>query len=434
MGDGQAPRRVWPVVLVVFGIAASLRLAVVAWAPGVPESDGRAYHQYALMWLESGAYQNVDGSPGIRWMPGWPTLLASLYRVFGELPRAGMLANALFDAGTAAVTALLGIRLFRRRVGVAAGLIYALWPGMLAYSATLFSEPLFGLLFSSALLALATPADRTPRAGRAVAAGLAFGLCAYVKSEPLALLPALLFAIWRSTPEPSAFARRALAFVGVTGALLLPWTIRNYHVFDRFIPTSASGGVVVHLANHEGARGRQDFARNRQLSRLYRGETMALTTIQRNDAGWGEAWRFAREHPGEQLRLVGRKLRVTYGGDTAALRAIRGRNPEPHIDLVSFGQLSRWANTYWFVALLCAALGAAGWRRWPRGVAPLLFGPLATWWGLHAIFLGGERFHVPEIPIYAILAGVGLSELAERAQRRLPARILPPFARPRSAT
>jgi hypothetical protein len=218
------------------------------------------------------------------------------------------------------------------------------------------------------------------------------------------------------------FARRAAAFAGLALALLLPWTLRNYLVFDRFIPTSASGGVVVQLANHPGSRGVQDFARNRELARRYRAENLALTTIRRNDAGWGEAWRFARHHPGEQLGLALRKLRTTYGGDRAALRAIRGGGPEPHLSADAYVRLARLADAWWFSLLALAALGATTWRRWPRATAPLLFGPLASWWALHVVFLGGERFHFPEAPIYALLAALGGLELP-RLARRL--RILP---------
>ena len=37
--------------------------------------------------------------------------------------------------------------------------------------------------------------------------------------------------------------------------MIAPWSVRNYLVFDRFIPTSANGGAVVYLGNHAGATG-----------------------------------------------------------------------------------------------------------------------------------------------------------------------------------
>jgi 4-amino-4-deoxy-L-arabinose transferase-like glycosyltransferase len=407
-------------VLWIFAAAAAIRVAFALLAPGVALSDGRFYHMHAAVLQGTGAYLNGDGSPAIRWMPGWPALLALLYSVFGVIPRVGMLACALLDAATAAATAGLGARLFGRTAGTLAGLLYALWPGAIYYAGTLFTEPLFNLLFVMTLLLVAYGREDSARPGLEIAAGLCFGLAAYVKSEPLALAPALLFAIWRLDPRPRPFARRALALLGVAVALLAPWTLRNYLTFDRFIPTSASGGVVVQLANQAGASGGQDFKLQAKLQRRYRGANQAETTIRRNDVGWGEALRFARENPAELRSIIARKLRLTYFGDVQAARTLRGTGPpeEWHVSPDTFRSLVRVANAWWWSALFLAALGATTWRRWPRGAGALLFAPLVTLAALHIVFLGGQRFHVPEIPIYALLAAQGLLLLG-RAARRL---------------
>ena len=92
-------RLVW-----IFAAAAAIRVAFALWAPGVPLSDGRFYHGHAAVLLQTGQYLNSDGSPAIRWMPGWPALLALVYGAFGVAPRAGMLLCGLLDAGTAALT------------------------------------------------------------------------------------------------------------------------------------------------------------------------------------------------------------------------------------------------------------------------------------------------------------------------------------------
>jgi hypothetical protein len=380
----------------IFAAAAGVRVAFALLAPGVPLSDGRFYHMHAAVLLETGEYLNSDGSPGIRWMPGWPALLALVYGVFGVAPRTGMLTCALLDAGTAAATAALGFRLFGRTAGTLAGCLYAFWPGAIYYAGTLFTEPLFNLLFVTTLLLLARARDP--------------GLAAYVKGEPLALAPALLFATWRLDPTPRRFARRALALVGVAVALLAPWTLRNHLSFDRFIPTSASGGVVVQLANHPEGSGGQDFKLQAKLQRQHRGANQAETTINRNDVGWRDAWRFARDRPDALRTVVARKFRLTYGGDVQAARTLRGTGPPDgwHVSLPTFRSLVRVANNWWWCALALAAVGVTSVRRWPRGAGALLFAPLATLAALHAVFLGGQRFHAPEVPIYALLAAQGL--------------------------
>ncbi len=408
----------------MFALALSLRLAFVAWAPGVPDADGRFYHIYARTLLKTGAYQEIDGSPAIRWMPGWPVVLAGIYSAFGDEPKAGMAANAVFDAGAATLLALLGTQLFGRRVGTLAGVLFALWPGEIYYSGTLFTESLFNLLLIASLWRFSRAGAATSRrALRFGAAGALLGLAALVKAEPLTLGPALLLFQWRVRRSPGDFVRAALAAFGVAGALLAPWTLRNYLEFERFIPTSASGGIGAHLANRPGATGGQEFAANLALQRRYRRSTYAETSIARNDAGWRDAWEFARNHPREQLSIVVNKLRITYLGDHQAVRTLRGSGgPEAwRVAGDTYRRLVRAASGYWFAMLALAAVGLSTLGKWRPGTAPLVLGVIVTYLGLHVLLLGGQRYHVPQVHALALLAARGLVPIAAAAAQ-LPAR------------
>jgi 4-amino-4-deoxy-L-arabinose transferase-like glycosyltransferase len=414
------------IALAVFAAALTLRLVFVAWSPGVPAADGFFYHQYGGLIASGSSYVNLDGSPAIRWMPGWPLLLGALYRIFGFEPKVAMFANALFDATTAGLLTLLGARLFGGRVGGLAGGIYALWPGALFYCGTVFTEPLFGALLTATLW-LFWEATRAPGLAwpRFAAAGGGLGLCSLVKAEPLTLGPALLLLLWRTRRSRRGFALAALAAFGTTAALLAPWTIRNYLVFDRFILTSASGGIGAHLANHPGATGGQDFALNRSLQERYKGRNSAETSIKRNDAGFGDAWRFARDHPGEQLAIIANKFRITYGGDGQGLRTLRGSGPPArwHVAPDTWRRLTALADAYWFAVLALALAGLTTWACWPVGAGALVLGPVLTYGILHAIFLGGQRYHTPEYPSYALLAALGIERIttALRGRIRRPA-------------
>jgi len=100
-----------------------------------------------------------------------------------------------------------------------------------------------------------------------------------VKAEPLVLLPGIGWALWRTRPSAAAFARELAVVAALAAAVLTPWTIRNYVHFDRFLPTAASGGIGVYLANHPGASGGQDLLANRALQERFRRENLAWTAI-----------------------------------------------------------------------------------------------------------------------------------------------------------
>jgi hypothetical protein len=88
--------------------------------------------------------------------------------------------------------------------------------------------------------------------------------------------------------------------------------------------------------------------------------------------------------------------------------------------------MQRVTNAYWFVALALALAGLGTLRSWKPRTAPLLlWGVLLPWLALHVVFLGGPRYHVPQIPALALLAACGANVLAIAARR---------FRRARSAS
>jgi len=402
--------------LALFAAALVLRLVFVAWAPGEPAADGHFYHVYGEHIARGWGYIDVDGSPVVRWMPGWPMLLGGLYALFGSGTHLALFANACFDAATAALLCALGSRLFGSRIGLTAGILYAAWPGMIFLCGSHMSEPLFNMLLVAALL-LTVVANRSEvrRIARFAAAGLCLGAAALVKAEPLITTPGIAFYLWRTRRGGADFTRTTAVLLLVAAAALVPWTLRNYVLFDRFLPTAASGGIGVYLANHPGATGGQDFLANRALQRRFKRENAAWTAIARNDAGWRDAWAFVRENPGEELGIVANKLRLTYGGDARGAKLVRGLDPDPenwHIAPLTWQRLERTADAYWFAMLALAALGLTTARSWQRGTpALLLLGVLLPWLCLHIVLLGGPRYHVPQIPVLALLAACGILRL-----------------------
>ncbi len=391
----------------VFGAALLARVAFWLWAPGVAVGDGETYHGYAQAMLAYGRYVNPDGSPGITWLPGWPATLALYYTVVGSGVARGMLLCALLGATTALALGLLGSRLFGPRIGIGAGLLYALWPGMIYYSGTLYSEDLFNLLLVLTLLALAR--------GSCIGAGAGLGLASLVKAEPLVLSPVLLAALWSASPGPARFARDAGLLLGTACVLIAPWVVRNQLVLGEAL-LSANGGSVAWMGNHPGATGAYDIRHDFADARQHRRATRAETDLARNRAGWRRAADFVRSDPGAWLRLVPAKLGRTYARDDASAALVRGfrrRSPDWYLSETTWRWLAGLANAYWWAALALAALGLGSLGRWTPTARILVLGPLAAWLLVHVAFIGGARFHVPEIPSLALLAAWGLERLRE---------------------
>jgi 4-amino-4-deoxy-L-arabinose transferase-like glycosyltransferase len=405
--------------LAVFLVALLLRVGFVLWAPGEPTGDGFFYHVHAVDLAEGNGYVNVDRSPANTWMPGWPAFVAALYWVVGPEPRALMLVNALLGALTAVLLMRFGQGLLGARIGTLAGGLYAVWPGLIYYSATLFNETLFSFLLI-VLLNLAQEATRRDRGRPALfaATGLVLGLCALVKAEPLVLAAGLAAYFWVVRRSVGGFLREAALCLGLAVLVVVPWTIRNWVVFDRFIPTSAGGGTVVAAANHSGASGGNDLVFLLDYAKRLgvADATQAEQNIAINDRAWRDACAFARENPGEQLSIVANKLRLTYMGDSGGADLVRGffGRDNWHLSEASWRRLSLISNVWWWIMAVPFTLGLIRLRTWPLEARVLVLGLVGTWLLLHAVFMGGMRFHVPELLLHTLVVGTGLDWMLER--------------------
>jgi hypothetical protein len=177
-------------------------------------------------------------------MPLYPLLLAGIYKVFGDVPRAVALVQAAIDAGTCTLIAALGA-LVSPPVGFIAGMLAALSLTLIVFSTQILTDTVFLFFFTAMLLAGARFLLR-PSVGSASLAGVAGGLALATRPAVAALLVAavpLVFAISlrnRRTVGPALAA--AVLFALTAAAPIAPLIVRNaiaYHSFSLTTQTAA---------------------------------------------------------------------------------------------------------------------------------------------------------------------------------------------------
>ena len=147
----------------------------------------------------------------------------------------------VLDAGVAVATAGLGRRI-AGRIGVWAGVAYALDFHAIEQSASTLTENLHTPLLVAALWLLATEADtgdRAPRRGWVALSGFLLGLSGLARSVSTAFVP--LPALWRAGLAGSRRdgVRAALLLVLSAAAAILPWTARNVFVIGDLVPVES---------------------------------------------------------------------------------------------------------------------------------------------------------------------------------------------------
>lgn len=250
-------------------------LVRVAWLSVSPTDplepvDAQGYHRLALNLLAGRGF-SLDWNPpfcptAIR-TPLYPLFLAESYRLLGTEPSHAVLFNLLLEVLAAAGVTRLGRAVGGRRVGMLAGLLYALNGTTQRFTGYLLTEPLLLPLLAAALWATVTWLRR-PRPGSAALAGLFWGLAVLTKPNEqfLALGVAGLLAVAACKRSPAENQGRAmvrgLSSVVACGAALLlvlaPWGVRNRRILGRwqlsaaFEENTARVTAVTTLATAQG--------------------------------------------------------------------------------------------------------------------------------------------------------------------------------------
>lgn len=277
--------------LILF-VATTLRLAWVFYCDTVPVFDFLKYHMGALS-LASGQGYKLFGEYTAFEPVGFSFYLSLIYRVFGENLMAPKLMNIFLGVDCVFLVYLLGKRYFRAEAGLLAATFLALSPRQIVYTSVISTEILFTyfLLFTLLVISL-----RTKELIKPLILGLCGAVLAYIKPFMMLfpLLLVLLLLIQRrhedreeaitelkyrrqieiqknkaigvySDPGNAKVPGFWAALGGSIGwaflaafvmlACILPWTIRNYQVFDELVPISTNGGITLYLNNNDYAEG-----------------------------------------------------------------------------------------------------------------------------------------------------------------------------------
>lgn len=245
--------------LVLVGLVLRLWfLSVNVIDPRFSAADDGDYYQRALRLAVTGQY--TDDSWLIR-PPMHVFVFAGLLRlsIVAGAPDWGIpLIRAVQIAGSLLAILIgydLARRLFNRRAGLIFAALLAIWFPFVELPLLVLSEPLFLFLLLAHLWLLVRWRD-TRRWPWLAAAGLTLGVAALTRSPALYAtafvgLFLLLETLREPQPKSQAVARLAARLLVFACAFLLvvgPWIVRNYVVYERFIPVDTLGSVNLWLS------------------------------------------------------------------------------------------------------------------------------------------------------------------------------------------
>jgi len=277
-------------LIAILALSVFLRVAVALYFGNVvdaPEllTDQRSYHALGARLVSGHGFSFAENwypftsaeAPTAHWSFLYSLLVAGVYAVSGVHPLAVRLVQAVVGG---LLLPWLVYRLARtlfsnstqdneaqaETIALIAAFIAAIYAYFILYAATLMTETLFliTLLWSlerSLVLAGRLRADVSMPAAAprrsfwtlGLALGLSLGLATLLRQSILPWVPVLfLYLLWLAWR--SGRLRTAVRTLGLAGLILVafvvPWTVRNYLVYDGFLLLNSNAGYAMYSAQH----------------------------------------------------------------------------------------------------------------------------------------------------------------------------------------
>ncbi len=353
--------------------------------------DSRQWSGIALNFLSGDGLIVNEGAKALR-PPVYSLFLSFIYSVFGkENLLAVRIIQALISSCTCCVVYLLGKKIFNATAAKIAMAACAIYPFFVYYSGAVLTETLFIFILSLIMLFLS--------GGKFAWAGVLFGLGILCRAESIVFFFLALGGIFVALRGKTAL-RSAIVMTAITGAILLPWMLRNYLVFRAYVPLTTMSGYTLYEGNSPhnptgGPGGSLPFP-----------DTRGMGEIERDRFLRQEAIRAIRENPRRMAGLMRSKFKRLWNV---------GLNTD---DPAYVSRLTSLASIISFAPVLVLfVIGLVlSWKRRRELIYVYLLVLHTT--AVNLIFVSSLRYRLPLEPFMLIVASYPLAVAAERIGAR----------------
>src|SRR5579885_185611 len=199
----------------------------------------------------------VQTGPTVWFTPIYPYILAGIFKVFGVYSYTSNIVIRLLDNVFSACTVwpiyAIGTKAFGKRVGSLAAWIWVFFPMSLFFSTVWVWDTALTALMLTLIVAATLSLRGSDRVSRWIGYGVLWALGAMVNPGVVSVLPALaLWAVWPLRNNLGKALRVATVSALIFTAGIMPWTVRNYVVFHKFIPFRSNFALEFWLGNNPG--------------------------------------------------------------------------------------------------------------------------------------------------------------------------------------
>lgn len=262
------------------------------------------------------SYHSINDSPlpSAYMPPGYPLLLAGVCYIFGVGFKSFVIIEILQAFIGAVICMLLYViahKKFSEKVAFYSALVLSFYPTFV-YLSSQFSASNLYIFLNLVLVLLLFRGEESNNIITFLFAGIVLGMLILSRAQVLAYLP--FIGIWIYFRTSKNRLKNISAFVLATLLVLTPWTLRNYHVFGRFVPLTTGGGYNLCRGHNEKAiETTQPFRPPKELNeKIAKLPYTKDYEVRRDNIYRDEALTFIRENPIESFLLLPLKKFLDY--------------------------------------------------------------------------------------------------------------------------
>lgn len=376
----------YSILLMIFLCAFFVRLVVIFSLPlPIITADAVEYNEIAHSIAEEKGYALKDGTLTAIRPPLYPIFLAGIYSLLGTNVKIVQVTQAFLLAWVCIIIYYLGKKIFDSKTAYLASGIAAVYPLLVYPSYDLLSEALLIFLFSLTILFVLKSRDQHYYS---ILAGVVLSLSVLTKPTVLFALPFFVIWIFKNSVSDNRISRISMFLIAFF-ILFIPWTSRNYLVFQSFVPISNNGGITLFSSHIIPSRG-LGFTATDNLPEELNSITNEVT---RSRFLSRYTFKYIGDHPLKILK------------QTVLKAALFFYPLDGYWYCFSFG--SRY-NVLWSCVFIFSLAGIYFAQRKAPGVQLLLWTILSFIFTI-IIFYGMPRFRLPLEPVFILFAAFGFN-------------------------
>lgn len=310
-------------VFIILFLAIFFRLFIfIEFTPGCCASDEGIYHSIASHLFNGEGFIYTIDDDALNWTdviygakpPFYPYFLSTIYKMFGINPTIARTVQVLLSVVTGLLVYYLGKELFDHKTGIISLLVFSLFWETAHMSIALLSENIYWpLLFVFMYLA-----TKVKEEGRySIFLGLVLSLLVLVRPPSITFIfPLLLYLLWGKHSKSSSLVstfKKAIIVIAFAVLPLIPWTLRNYQVYDQFVFIYTDGGINLWMGNYPDSGGTYNPPRADIPGQIPKLDTTGVQReIERDNYYKDKAIQYIKQYPLEAIDTDIRKVFMTF--------------------------------------------------------------------------------------------------------------------------